>query len=202
MFKLLILDSDGVLSSQKIVDENGKTVYKQFEDKNWTAIKKFKACGIPVVVISGDPWNEKIMNNRNIPFYCSKKSDGFLDKKQYISVLEKEYGIDRKEMAFVFDDFFDLDLAKEVGFVFCPKDSNTDVLNFCLQRYKEDFNFTTPHNFTIYNEDLMEDTPYVSNKNGGEACIDDLFYLCVNTFGLIIPNDFDNLVRTIDSKEK
>ena len=53
---LLILDVDGVLTDgRKYYDVSGKGVLKTFCDRDFTAIKKFKANGWDVVFLSGDP---------------------------------------------------------------------------------------------------------------------------------------------------
>ena len=47
---------------------DGNVVMKNFCDKDWTAVKRFRAIGIPVVFLTGDPFNAKILNNRNLPY--------------------------------------------------------------------------------------------------------------------------------------
>ena len=183
MFKLLVIDIDGVLTDGKYVDIDGKSVLKKFEDKDWTSIKKFKSCGIPVVAISGDLWNKNIMERRNIPFYCSKREDGFLDKASFLPILEKEYNVSRNDIAYVGDDYFDLDIMKLVGYPFCPKDSDTDVILYCDTFHKQ-FNSSSP---------------YVLDKKGGKGVIGSLFEVCKYVFRLKIPDDLDWIIRKIDS---
>ena len=66
MIKLVILDVDGVLTDgKKYYNRDGDVLMKTFCDKDWTAIKRFKALGIKVLFLSGDPFNEKIAKNRN-----------------------------------------------------------------------------------------------------------------------------------------
>ena len=66
MIKLLILDVDGVLTDgKKYYNRDGDVVMKTFCDKDWTAIKRFKALGIKVLFLSGDPFNEKIAKKQN-----------------------------------------------------------------------------------------------------------------------------------------
>ena len=44
MIKLVILDVDGVMTDgKKYYDRDGKVVIKNFCDKDWTAIKRFRA---------------------------------------------------------------------------------------------------------------------------------------------------------------
>ena len=55
MFKLLILDVDGVLTTGlKTYDINGKVVSKTFGDRDFTAIKEFICAGVTTIFLSGD----------------------------------------------------------------------------------------------------------------------------------------------------
>ena len=52
MIKLVILDVDGVLTDgKKYYNRDGDVVMKTFCDKDWTAIKRFKALGIKVLFL-------------------------------------------------------------------------------------------------------------------------------------------------------
>ena len=58
MIKLLILDVDGILTDgKKQYDREGNVRMKTFCDKDWTAIKRFRALGINVIFLTGDPFN-------------------------------------------------------------------------------------------------------------------------------------------------
>ena len=106
--KLLILDVDGVLTDgTKVYDANHNPVSKRFMCKDFTAIKRFIASGVKVIMLSGDSWNKSMADKRNIPFYCTRGKDLSLDKSKYISFLEEEYSVSRENMAFVGDDYFE-----------------------------------------------------------------------------------------------
>ena len=61
-FDLLILDVDGVLTNgTKVYDIDGNVVHKVFNDRDFTAIKRFKEEGVNVFFLSGDKkFNEEI----------------------------------------------------------------------------------------------------------------------------------------------
>ena len=81
MIKLLILDVDGVLTDgKKYYNRDGDVIMKTFCDKDWTAIKRFKALGIQVLFLSGDPFNDKIAKNRNIDIIINRKDGTHRDK--------------------------------------------------------------------------------------------------------------------------
>ena len=78
--KLLILDVDGILTDgKKYYDKTGMPQFKIFCDKDWTTIKRFKAIGVSVVFLTGDPFNETIGIKRNIPVIVNRK-DGMKGK--------------------------------------------------------------------------------------------------------------------------
>ena len=104
--KLLILDVDGVLTDgTKVYTQKHEPVYKRFRCKDFTAIKRFVAAGVKVIMLSGDNWNADMARQRNIPFYCTRGKDLSLDKSVYLSHLEGQYNVKRENMAFVGDDF-------------------------------------------------------------------------------------------------
>ena len=132
MIKLLILDVDGVLTDgNKIYDVEHNAVYKKFNDRDFTAIKRFTAAGVKVVFISGDNFNRNMAEKRNVDFYCSRNEDLSLDKSRYLKEFEKSYKISIENMAFVGDDYFDLSIIKGVNYSFCPSNSPEIVKNNC-----------------------------------------------------------------------
>jgi len=122
--KLLILDVDGVLTDgTKVYDVHHNVLSKRFVCKDFTAIKRFIASGIKVVMLSGDIFNKSMANKRNIDFYCSRNTDLSLDKSRYVDIFEQEYNIPAEKMAFIGDDYFDLSMFKKLHNTFCPSDS-------------------------------------------------------------------------------
>lgn len=126
---LLILDIDGVLTDgKKYYDNSGRAVLKTFCDRDFTAIKKFKASGWDVVFLSGDPnINEAMAKNRNIPFYCNRVNNVMVNKLTFLTNLCEEYNVTVDDVVYVGDDIFDYDLLSAVGWAFCPFNSDPDV---------------------------------------------------------------------------
>lgn len=126
---LLILDVDGVLTDgKKYYDASGRGVLKTFCDRDFTAIKKFKANGWYVVFLSGDPnVNEALAKNRNIPFYTNRVDGKMVNKVTFLDKLCKEYNVDPSKVAYVGDDIFDIELLKAVKYGFCPDNADPDV---------------------------------------------------------------------------
>ena len=131
--KLLILDVDGVLTDgTKVYTQKHEPVYKRFRCKDFTAIKRFVAAGVKVIMLSGDNWNADMARQRNIPFYCTRGKDLSLDKSVYLSHLEGQYNVKRENMAFVGDDFFDLSMFKTLFWTFAPSDAPKIIRQNCL----------------------------------------------------------------------
>ena len=88
MIKLVILDVDGVLTDgKKYYNREGEVLMKTFCDKDWTAIKRFKAMGITVIFLTGDPFNESIARNRNIDVIVNRKNGKHTDKSEFLEEL-------------------------------------------------------------------------------------------------------------------
>lgn len=129
--KLLILDVDGILCGQKYYGPDGACIAKAFHDHDWTAIKGFKSLGIPVVFLSGDLFNEKIADSRDIPFYYSRLEDGKSSKLEVLDVILKDFSVSKEEAIYLADDIFDICVLQEVGWAFCPKDSLPQIKQIC-----------------------------------------------------------------------
>ncbi|NBP01754.1 MAG: hypothetical protein EBU90_16780 [Proteobacteria bacterium] len=131
--KLIILDVDGVLTDgTKVYDEQHKVLSKSFSCKDFTAIKRFIAAGVKVVMLSGDNFNRTMAEKRNIDFYCSRNEDLSLDKSRFIQKFAEVYGMSPSEMVFVGDDYFDLSMFKALEHTFCPSDAPSIIRNNAL----------------------------------------------------------------------
>ena len=124
MIKLVILDVDGVMTDgTKYYDRDGKVVLKLFCDKDWTAIKRFRAIGIPVVFITGDPYNEMILKNRNLPVVVNRGEGFHKDKVNYLAEILEDFNCFAEEVLYLGDDLFDVNIMKSVGHPYCLLDS-------------------------------------------------------------------------------
>ena len=128
MIKLLILDIDGILTDgKKYYDKTGLAIYKTFCDKDWTSIKRFKAIGVDVMFLTGDPFNEQIAVRRNIPVIVNRKDGYHNDKGDYVDELCNQFNFTSNEVAYFGDDLFDVGIMKKVKYPFSLKDSPTMV---------------------------------------------------------------------------
>ena len=124
MIKLVILDVDGVMTDgTKYYDREGTVKLKTFCDKDWTAIKRFRAIGVDVVFLTGDPYNVSILENRNLHVIANRGSGYHSDKSNYLKQILEEYNCTAKETAYLGDDLFDIGIMRAVGHPYCLLDS-------------------------------------------------------------------------------
>lgn len=130
MIKLLILDIDGILTDgKKTYDINGNVISKNFCDKDWTAIKRFKSLDIEVIFLTGDPFNYKIASNRGIKTIVNRSPEMHRDKSEYIDEICQTYKVNIDEVAFAGDDIFDLNLMLKLHNKYCPLDAPAIIKN-------------------------------------------------------------------------
>lgn len=128
MIKLIILDVDGVMTDgRKYYDRDGTVRMKTFCDKDWTAIKRFRALGIKVIFLTGDNFNVTIAQNRNIDVIVNRTDKEHTDKVHYLNDICNEYRVTPDEIVYVGDDIFDIQIMKAVKYKYCPKDAPTEV---------------------------------------------------------------------------
>ena len=177
MIKLAILDIDGVMTDgTKYYDRDGNVVQKTFCDKDWTAIKRLRAVGVEVLVITGDPYNKKILENRNIPVIVNRENGEHKDKSEYLPQILKDYNCTSKEVLYIGDDLFDIGIMRLVGYPFCPSNSPR----------------------------LVRQTGMVLQGKGGDNLIVELFdYLELNKLIPIVQYDqVISKINELDLKEK
>ena len=151
--KLLILDVDGVLTDgTKVYDKDHIPIYKRFKCKDFTAIKRFAATGIKVIMISGDSWNKPMAHKRNIDFYCTRDKGDGLDKSIWIDEFEKTYGVPKSEMFFIGDDYFDLSMFEKLEWSACPSDAPKII---------------------------RDAAAFILDSKGGEGCLVELYDLAI-----------------------
>jgi 3-deoxy-D-manno-octulosonate 8-phosphate phosphatase (KDO 8-P phosphatase) len=132
MIKLILLDIDGVMTDgRKYYDKEGTVRLKTFCDKDWTAIKRFRALGIEVAFLSGDGFNANIAANRNIPFYLNRSNGTHKDKVDFLDEICSDCGATPEEVVYVGDDIFDVRIANAVGYAFCPSDATVEMIDVC-----------------------------------------------------------------------
>lgn len=176
MIELLLLDWDACVSPYKIYGADGLCLGKPVQDKEFTSIKRFRAAGVPVHVLTGDPWNEALLKARRIPYHITRG----IEKSSLLLELCETYNTFPTNVAYLGDDIFDMKIMKAVNYSFCPYDASPDC----------------------YIGDLKKTTRLESKA--GEHVIMDLYWTCLSK-GLIPELDFEEeyaKVLALDKNEK
>lgn len=129
--RLLLLDVDGVMTDgTKTYNEDHEVISKRYCDLDFTAIRRFMASDVHVVLVSGDRFNIGMANKRSIPIIISR------DKIKELPSLMKKFDTSYDDTAFVGDDLFDKGIMEGCKYRFCPNNSPqtlkmicTDVIN-------------------------------------------------------------------------
>jgi 3-deoxy-D-manno-octulosonate 8-phosphate phosphatase (KDO 8-P phosphatase) len=130
----ILLDVDGVLTNgKKQVTQVRETAYvtrldvaKEFCDKDWTAIKRMRAAGLRVIMISSDDWNHRIALQRDIEWVYAKTTGEFSKLNEI-----RRMGVDLSKCIYVGDDYYDLELMWHVELPYCPLDAIEEVKRVC-----------------------------------------------------------------------
>lgn len=132
-FKLLVIDIDGVMTDgTKTYGLKGEVLSKKYCDLDFTAIKRFKAAGIDVCFLSGDTIvNKKMAETRKIDYYHARLPSGNIDKAEFIPILCGKYNVEKSEIAYVGDDYYDLSIIESLNHTFCPSTANADIKRAC-----------------------------------------------------------------------
>ena len=161
MIKLVVLDVDGVLTDgKKYYNRDGDVVMKTFCDKDWTAIKRLRAMDIDVVFLTGDPYNESIAKNRNIPCIVNRKNGKHTDKSHYIEDLAKQYKVKIDEIVYAGDDIFDIEIMKKLKHAYCPMNSEMTV-----QSHADPIDANSGENFVMHLLDQLQTDNLIPNPS-------------------------------------
>jgi 3-deoxy-D-manno-octulosonate 8-phosphate phosphatase (KDO 8-P phosphatase) len=139
--KYVFLDVDGVLTNgKKIYDKEHKAVYKEFNDKDFTAIDLIRSMGIEVILLTGDGnINKQMAESRNIPIIVTKQwlevKTFDIDNCEKLNII-KEHCEYLDEVCYVGDDYFDIPIIMNVGMGCCPNDAPYYVKNNCVHVMK------------------------------------------------------------------
>ena len=174
MYKLLILDVDGVLTTGlKTYNTQGEVISKTFGDRDFTAIKQFMCSGVDVIFLSGDMQvNSEVAKKRHIQFFYSRRDSGQLSKSQCAEEILDKFKLKPDNVIFVGDDLFDAEMRDFCGFMACPLNSHYQMKEL---------------------SDLVLSSP------SGKGCVQELYEYMVSKE--IIPEASFEAVVLRDSKE-
>lgn len=123
--KILLTDSDGVLTDGGMYySENGDEM-KKFNAKDGMAFKLLREKGIKTGIITGE--SRELIKNRGLKLKVDELHMGIEDKLKVVKDICEKYNISLNQVAYIGDDINDLEVIKAVGFGCAPKDAMESV---------------------------------------------------------------------------
>lgn len=119
--KLLVLDSDGVLTDSRITYTDDGQEIRAFNVKDGHGLKLLMRAGIGVAVISGR--NSKALAHRARDLGIEHVIQGTTDKRAALLDLARTMDMETCEMAFMGDDVVDLPAMALCSMSFAPSDA-------------------------------------------------------------------------------
>jgi len=127
--RLILFDIDGVLTDGTAAyNQEGEVLWKRYNQKDITALRRFyDELSIKVALFTGSlDINPGFAKRRKFEMLnvVHRKGENKVTKLNDICF---EYNTPKQDVAFVGDDIQDLDIMKEVGYAFCPKDAIPEI---------------------------------------------------------------------------
>ena len=119
--RLLLLDVDGVLTDGKILLHHDGTESKQFDIRDGTGIVLAQKAGIRVGMLSAR--QSAATAERASQLRITLVRQGALDKLATYEEIRQELGLEDADVAFMGDDFLDLQVLGRVGLSAAPADA-------------------------------------------------------------------------------
>ncbi len=128
--KLILMDTDGVLTEGKIIFYNGGGEAKAFDVKDGVGIKLAQRVGLKTGIITGR--TSEAVARRAKELEIEEVHQGAREKiKSYEEILEK-HSLKDDEVCFIADDIIDIPVMKKAGFPVAVADAHEDILPFAL----------------------------------------------------------------------
>lgn len=123
--KLVILDVDGTLTDGGIYYDSQGNEIKRFDVKDGLGIKVGLAAGLKFAILTGR--QSLMVKRRAQELGIQYLLEGVQEKAPAIMELSKKTGIFLNEMAYIGDDWNDLQAMMMTGFKACPSDAAEEI---------------------------------------------------------------------------
>lgn len=125
--KLLVLDVDGTLTDGGLyLDSTGNEI-KKFSVKDGAGLVLARTAGIKTMILTGRE-SEPVTRRAN-ELHLDYVIQNCKQKQIFLAQFMAEHGLSKEEVAYVGDDWIDLAAMELCGFIACPCDAVTEVLN-------------------------------------------------------------------------
>ncbi|MCH3964315.1 MAG: acylneuraminate cytidylyltransferase [Clostridium sp.] len=123
--KMLITDSDGVLTDGGMYYSERGDELKKFNARDGMAFQLLREKGVKIIIITGEDID--IVKKRAKKLEADEVYLGIKNKIDVIKAISVKYNIEFNEMAYIGDDINDLEAIKNVGFGCCVADGMENV---------------------------------------------------------------------------
>ncbi|XP_062522459.1 N-acylneuraminate cytidylyltransferase-like [Corticium candelabrum] len=124
VIKLLVSDADGTLTNgQAYVSSNGRES-RSYSSVDLTAVRKIKQLGVEVRIVTTSKAGAHV--------HWAKQADcpiatGTIDKLAKVDEWRKEMSLEWSQVAYIGDDFFDLECIKKAGVSGAPANASREI---------------------------------------------------------------------------
>ena len=143
--KTLLFDVDGVLTNVSVLLLESGEVVRNINSKDVYALKLAVKKGYRIGIITSG--NSQIMKKTLQSMGIEDIFTGQYDKLQCYKDYINEHSLDEETILYMGDDLPDYEVMKRVGIAACPNNAAYEIKDICI---------------------------YISNRNGGEACVRDI----------------------------
>ncbi len=126
--KFLLLDVDGVMTDGKIILDDHGNELKAFHVRDGHGIKLAQRAGIIVGIITGR--KSEVVNIRARELDIQEVHQGAHAKIAVYDALIAKYGFRDDDVAYIGDDFVDVDIFKRVGLAAAVADSDPAIKDY------------------------------------------------------------------------
>ena len=125
--KFLVMDVDGTLTDGKIYISSQGEIMKAFNAKDGYTIYTLDKFGITPIIITGR--SSEIVAHRAEELRIKNLYQGVTNKLQKLNEVLKIYNGNLSEVAYIGDDYNDLDCIRACGFSACPADAESEIIS-------------------------------------------------------------------------
>ncbi len=123
--KFIVIDIDGVMTDARLYYSEEGVVLKSFNVRDGLALVSAMRLGIGVGVISGG--NEPLVKKRLDELGIKDYFLGRLAKADALEEIRQKYNLEYSQMAYIGDDWIDIDPMKKVGLPIAVNDAAKEV---------------------------------------------------------------------------
>lgn len=123
--KMLVMDVDGTLTDGKIYMSGNGEIFKAFDIKDGYSIYTLHKIGVTPVIITGRA--SDIVARRAAELKIEEVHQGVSNKLEKLKEVAEKHCITLEEIAYIGDDYNDIDCIRACGFSGCPQNAEEDI---------------------------------------------------------------------------